>query len=651
MDLDLTEETIVNMVMDYLEEDIYNYAIMIDGDWGSGKTYFVKNSLIHKIKDKYKDKIVIYVSLYGINTLTELDKQIYMSKYINGDEKTFNVASSAMSLGFDYLRAKGIKLNEKNIRKMLGSLLSIEPNSILIFDDLERCKIPINDLLGYINQFVEHQNLKIIIVANEKEINKSIDKNLELKYLVASLNHIDILEDFELFEDSWKKSKPDDFMNIESLKDRVNKIFSNKDQYNSIKEKLIGFTISYRPNIKQCLITIINKKSEGKLRDILKSHVGDFYDMMIQMEHVNFRTFQFYLVKIISIYKKVMNLDLKQEHLMIRDKFIDILILNVFEQCIFLKKDGFLHYGKNTETFVPKNGDNVYHIYTSFEIDFVKIYVQFSLFDEDLIKNSIDLYYIKYSSYANKKYQILQSAEFWFTRTEKEVIKIISELKAYLSDDEYCLEDYERIIAVVIKLKYLVDLDYFDEFVNIMKSNIANRKEYLDDIKLESNLFEQEEEKEQKEEFVNIIKKLNKCIKVRNEQLDYIRISTLFEKELWCSNLLEEKTILIDRMYKKAPIDIFADINISELMTHLYKQTKLEIIKFRTYINLWQRTYHKRIPQYTAKIIMCIQYISENQHDDRIKYVHLKALKHDFEKILASISQKEDNKEYFFIKN
>jgi hypothetical protein len=42
----------------------------------------------------------------------------------------------------------------------------------LIFDDLERCSIPITDLLGYINQYVENYGLKVILVANETEIIK-----------------------------------------------------------------------------------------------------------------------------------------------------------------------------------------------------------------------------------------------------------------------------------------------------------------------------------------------------------------------------------------------------------------------------------------------------------------------------------------------
>lgn len=44
----------------------------------------------------------------------------------------------------------------------------------MIFDDLERCTIAINDLLGYFNYFVEHQNLKIVIIADENKISRNI---------------------------------------------------------------------------------------------------------------------------------------------------------------------------------------------------------------------------------------------------------------------------------------------------------------------------------------------------------------------------------------------------------------------------------------------------------------------------------------------
>lgn len=46
---------------------------------------------------------------------------------------------------------------------------------VLIFDDVERCSIKLPDLLGYINHFVEHQNYKVILVANEEELLKDND--------------------------------------------------------------------------------------------------------------------------------------------------------------------------------------------------------------------------------------------------------------------------------------------------------------------------------------------------------------------------------------------------------------------------------------------------------------------------------------------
>ena len=39
---------------------------------------------------------------------------------------------------------------------------------------MERCDCSINEILGYINSFVEHEKMKVIIVANQEEIGKSV---------------------------------------------------------------------------------------------------------------------------------------------------------------------------------------------------------------------------------------------------------------------------------------------------------------------------------------------------------------------------------------------------------------------------------------------------------------------------------------------
>jgi hypothetical protein len=55
-------------------------------------------------------------------------------------------------------------------------------NQLIIFDDLERCSISIPDTLGYINQFVEHKDCKVIILANEDEL---------LKFGAKTINDVD----------------------------------------------------------------------------------------------------------------------------------------------------------------------------------------------------------------------------------------------------------------------------------------------------------------------------------------------------------------------------------------------------------------------------------------------------------------------------
>ena len=41
----LNESQIIQGIKRYLNDKLYNYAVLIDGEWGCGKTYFVKNTL------------------------------------------------------------------------------------------------------------------------------------------------------------------------------------------------------------------------------------------------------------------------------------------------------------------------------------------------------------------------------------------------------------------------------------------------------------------------------------------------------------------------------------------------------------------------------------------------------------------------------
>ena len=41
----LNDDDIVSIVIKYIDENLYNYAVMIDGDWGCGKTYLIDHAL------------------------------------------------------------------------------------------------------------------------------------------------------------------------------------------------------------------------------------------------------------------------------------------------------------------------------------------------------------------------------------------------------------------------------------------------------------------------------------------------------------------------------------------------------------------------------------------------------------------------------
>ena len=53
-------EDLVESILDYIRADYTDYAIMLNGEWGSGKTYFWN----HKIKPKIEKDILQYICHY-----------------------------------------------------------------------------------------------------------------------------------------------------------------------------------------------------------------------------------------------------------------------------------------------------------------------------------------------------------------------------------------------------------------------------------------------------------------------------------------------------------------------------------------------------------------------------------------------------------
>ena len=89
----MTSNQIVEAVENYVRDESTKYALLIDGVWGSGKTYLYENYLADAIdsveigKDGHKQNV--YISLYGISNIDLLSKQLITNYliYVKGKGK------------------------------------------------------------------------------------------------------------------------------------------------------------------------------------------------------------------------------------------------------------------------------------------------------------------------------------------------------------------------------------------------------------------------------------------------------------------------------------------------------------------------------------------------------------------------------------
>lgn len=292
----LSESSILKEIKYYIDTNFYNYAVMIDGAWGSGKTYFVKNVLLKKIESN--EKRVLYVSLYGISNIQELGKKLYLDYLLKDKSKLVtehtelveNVIGTIIDIGSPFMGKLGdIDIKEKKIKNIVQNTVKhICPmkNCVLIFDDLERCDCSIQDILGYINGFVEQAGMKVIIIANQEELRKKIDAQtlaLQIRAVIGKDETLDFTEpgngQLVKYLMSMQNKQPENEkikkVSLNVAKERVARVFGVESEYEHIREKIVGTVFHYNPDTKKVMSNLIQKTlhiirmTEDSLKKIL----------------------------------------------------------------------------------------------------------------------------------------------------------------------------------------------------------------------------------------------------------------------------------------------------------------------------------------------------------------------------------------------
>lgn len=168
------------------------YAVLLKGKWGCGKTHFINHWIDTYQKQEAEDKVLepVYVSLYGLSETkqitTAINRVLYPILYGKAAKagKTFLKFMSAIVLKCDVDWNKDgnsdfsmdLGLDALSIFKSEDE--QVKKGNLLIFDDLERCDIPMKKLLGYLNFFVEQCNCHLIVIGDEDKIAEGENKKI-----------------------------------------------------------------------------------------------------------------------------------------------------------------------------------------------------------------------------------------------------------------------------------------------------------------------------------------------------------------------------------------------------------------------------------------------------------------------------------------
>lgn len=225
-----------------LEQNIRNEkigtAIAITGSWGVGKTYFWNTFLESELseeriykKDNVFNRKYAYVSLFGLESLSDLKTQIYSS--IENYHSTVEIPKWIKGLPSIFKDTKISQFGVSASAKIFDSLMfSQVKDAIICFDDFERMsnKLDIKDVMGLANQLKLERNCQVILILDESKTEEK-----------------------------------------------------NKEKYAEYKEKLIDETVK---------ITSVEPLIRGNTKDIDKSLVDLMVKFADELEIHNFRFFQ-----------------------------------------------------------------------------------------------------------------------------------------------------------------------------------------------------------------------------------------------------------------------------------------------------------------------------------------------------------------------
>ncbi|MDX9918202.1 MAG: P-loop NTPase fold protein, partial [Gudongella sp.] len=285
---------IIKNIMEYVDDEYSSQAIQIDGKWGSGKTYYILNKVIPEIEKALKvqkDSQIVYISIYGLNSLDEISKRIFFTLY--GQQSTGKIEDILGKVGkhkMGLIAGKTVVsliaqyLNLDNLKIDFQKFIAVS-RLILIVDDIERSNIEINELFGFFCLLCEHGKSKIILITNQEEMR-------------------------------------------------------HKDEYGKLKEKIIGVSMQYEVDFQNTYCEIVkNMYSKKYYYSVLDKNASEAFRLFSSFDHLNIRTLLFALSKFDYIVRSTI-----EDGIDFSDRYYHRIYSEIFNYTVFvaivIKKEG-----------------------------------------------------------------------------------------------------------------------------------------------------------------------------------------------------------------------------------------------------------------------------------------------------------------------
>ncbi|MBP59441.1 MULTISPECIES: P-loop NTPase fold protein [Idiomarina] len=218
------------------------FALLIAGRWGSGKTHFLKRHL------QKNDIDHVYVSVNGLADIQSVNDEVLAQFHPRLHGPKSRLARRLLTKGLTSAIGVNIGDDESELIDNLFKEFKEPKGKLIIFDDIERAEVSAAELLGYIRALLEQGGGKVILVGDESE----------------------------LFDEA-------DRAGIRS--------------YNRIKEKTVGVTTTIIPEFEDTVVSFTEDIKTESVRDFLTANSECIREVFDNGRHENLRMLRFAFIE------------------------------------------------------------------------------------------------------------------------------------------------------------------------------------------------------------------------------------------------------------------------------------------------------------------------------------------------------------------